>query len=133
SQSQSKEKAKKMSGVDENELRSFNRTGPLIMQARVTGEIKHALQDSPSKSLREPVTFHPSMNEIAIIGTDVDRIVGKRSSEDMEDRAKATKKKVRISKKSMKAVAPDVCVTQPSPPESFSKKWFPLVTVIILF
>ncbi|RCN46897.1 hypothetical protein ANCCAN_07076 [Ancylostoma caninum] len=48
------------------------------MQARLRGEVKHALDNSLSKSLHDPLRYDPEHNEIVLIGTDVDRIVGVR-------------------------------------------------------
>ncbi|KAL6736304.1 hypothetical protein Aduo_006671 [Ancylostoma duodenale] len=66
----------KTHSVDESELKTFKCKGPLVMQARLRGEVKHALDNSLSKSLHEPLRYDPEHNEIVLIGTDVDRIVG---------------------------------------------------------
>ncbi|VDM67572.1 unnamed protein product [Strongylus vulgaris] len=53
----------------------FQDTGPLVMQARVKGRLKHALDDDKSFSLKE-VQFDPKQNEICLIGSDVEQLVG---------------------------------------------------------
>ncbi|WKX94938.1 hypothetical protein Q1695_011857 [Nippostrongylus brasiliensis] len=83
SSSASKEK-KTACSVDEKELKTFTCTGPVMMQAAVTGEVKHALEEVPSQSFQRSLQYHPSMNEIALIGTDVDKIVGKNTMEEIE-------------------------------------------------
>ncbi|CAJ0604755.1 unnamed protein product [Cylicocyclus nassatus] len=60
----------------QEELKTFVCTGPIVMQAGLHGKVKHALDASTSHSLRE-IQFDPAHNEITLIGTDVDRIVGK--------------------------------------------------------
>ncbi|KHJ93555.1 hypothetical protein OESDEN_06532, partial [Oesophagostomum dentatum] len=71
----SKTGARNNGSVDEEELKKFTCRGPVVMQARLSGEVKHALDNSPSQSLKNPLEFDPAHNEIVYIGTDVDRIV----------------------------------------------------------
>ncbi|KHJ87568.1 hypothetical protein OESDEN_12655 [Oesophagostomum dentatum] len=53
----------------------FQDRGPLVMQARMKGRIKHALDDDKSFSLKE-IQFDPKQNEICLIGSDVEQLVG---------------------------------------------------------
>ncbi|KJH39842.1 hypothetical protein DICVIV_14262, partial [Dictyocaulus viviparus] len=53
----------------------FQNCGPLVMQARMKGRIKHALDDDKSFSLRE-IQFDPKHNEIVTIGSDVEQLEG---------------------------------------------------------
>ncbi|XGW09589.1 hypothetical protein V3C99_011681 [Haemonchus contortus] len=92
-----KEKQKKVAAMQDGELKSFRRSGPLVMQASLTGEVKH-LQTSESKSLEGPITFHPSMNEIVLIGTEVDKIVGKITKTEENEVEKNKKQKKRKEK-----------------------------------
>ncbi|VDO79436.1 unnamed protein product [Haemonchus placei] len=56
-------------------LSEFQEKGPLVMQARMKGRIKHALDDDKSFSLKE-VQFYPQYNEICIIGSDIEQLEG---------------------------------------------------------
>ncbi|KAK5981743.1 hypothetical protein GCK32_016926 [Trichostrongylus colubriformis] len=56
-------------------LSEFQEKGPLVMQARMKGKIKHALDDDKSFSLKE-VSFYPQYNEICIIGSDIEQLEG---------------------------------------------------------
>ncbi|KAK6048701.1 hypothetical protein COOONC_13794 [Cooperia oncophora] len=56
-------------------LSEFQEKGPLVMQARMKGKIKHALDDDKSFSLKE-IQFHPQYNEICIIGSDIEQLEG---------------------------------------------------------
>ncbi|KAK6738644.1 hypothetical protein RB195_020638 [Necator americanus] len=86
---------------ESNELKQFTRKGPLVMQAILSGEVKHALDNSQSKSIREPLQFDPSHNEIVYIGTDVDRIIGKsvQGSNELVEESTTSKDRVKSSEK----------------------------------
>ncbi|ETN75000.1 hypothetical protein NECAME_12587 [Necator americanus] len=56
-------------------LSEFHDLGPLVMQARMKGRIKHALDDEKSHSLKE-VAFDPKHNEIVTIGSEVEQLDG---------------------------------------------------------
>uniref|UniRef100_A0A0K0CU35 SKIP_SNW domain-containing protein n=1 Tax=Angiostrongylus cantonensis TaxID=6313 RepID=A0A0K0CU35_ANGCA len=56
-------------------MNEFQDRGPLVMQARMRGRIKHALDDEKSFSLKE-VQFDTKHNEIFTIGSDVEKLEG---------------------------------------------------------
>ncbi|VDL70554.1 unnamed protein product [Nippostrongylus brasiliensis] len=57
------------------QLSEFQERGPLVLQARMKGRVKHALDDDKSGSLKE-VQFYPKYNEIYIIGSDIEQLEG---------------------------------------------------------
>ncbi|VDO21548.1 unnamed protein product [Haemonchus placei] len=57
------------------DMRIFKDKGPLIMQKSYSGDVKHALQDIRSMSLRTLV-FDTAQNSLVKIGTEVEQIVG---------------------------------------------------------
>ncbi|KAL6736453.1 hypothetical protein Aduo_006807 [Ancylostoma duodenale] len=56
-------------------LSEFQDRGPLVLQARMKGRIKHALDDDKSFSLKE-VQFDTKHNEIFTIGSDIEQLDG---------------------------------------------------------
>ncbi|CAJ0604954.1 unnamed protein product, partial [Cylicocyclus nassatus] len=82
-------------------LEEFQDTGPLVMQARLKGRLRHALDNEKSHSLKE-VQFDPKQNEICLIGSDVEQLVGMSqlslmSGEKSAEAAKASKKKAPVT------------------------------------
>ncbi|XGW11072.1 hypothetical protein V3C99_012516 [Haemonchus contortus] len=57
------------------DMRIFKDKGPLVMQKSYSGDVKHALQDIRSMSLRTLV-FDTAQNSLVKIGTEVEQIVG---------------------------------------------------------
>nr|CDJ93362.1 unnamed protein product [Haemonchus contortus] len=57
------------------DMRIFKDKGPLVMQKSYSGDVKHALQDIRSMSLRTLV-FDTAQNSLVKIGTEVEKIVG---------------------------------------------------------
>ncbi|VDK57191.1 unnamed protein product [Cylicostephanus goldi] len=71
------------------------------MQARLRGRLRHALDNEKSHSLKE-VQFDPKQNEICLIGSDVEQLVGMSqlslmSGEKSAEVAKGSKKKAPVT------------------------------------
>ncbi|CAJ0607124.1 unnamed protein product [Cylicocyclus nassatus] len=52
----------------------FSHAGPLVLDAKLKGPVRHALEDNTTGAALSKVQFDPKLNEIVDIGTDVDVI-----------------------------------------------------------
>ncbi|VDM79766.1 unnamed protein product [Strongylus vulgaris] len=50
----------------------FSHTGPLVLDAKLKGPVRHALDDNTTGTALKNIQFDPKLNEIADIGTNVE-------------------------------------------------------------
>lgn len=56
-------------------LKEFKRKGPLVLQAKLQGDIRHNLDQEKSASLKD-LKFDPAQNSIVLIGTEIEKLEG---------------------------------------------------------